>query len=188
MADAGVVMSDLVPGFLVAVPQLLDSTFHRTVILMLEHGETGALGLVINRPGKVSLAEVARLQSLKVRPEMEETRAFFGGPVQLERGFVLHEREEIEESVELFDGLRVSSSVETLKEMLEGPTDRFRLVLGYSGWQPGQLERELQEGSWLVAKADRRHVLETEPSKVWDAVLADMGVDPATLVMGSGLH
>lgn len=181
-------MSDLAPGFLVAVPQLLDPTFHRTVILMLEHSDEGALGLVINRPGKVSLSDVARLQNLEVRPGMEQARAFFGGPVQLERGFVLHEREEIEESVELFDGVRVSSSVETLKEMLEGPLDRFRLMLGYSGWQPGQLERELQEGSWLVAKADRRHVLETDPSKVWEAVLADMGIDPASLVVGGGLH
>src|SRR5690606_23731861 len=121
---------------------------------MLEHSEAGALGLVVNRPGKVALSDVARLQNFEVRPEMEKKRAFFGGPVQLERGFVLHDREDIEESVELFDGLRVSSSVETLQAMLAGPLDRFRLMLGYSGWQPGQLERELQEGSWLIAKAD----------------------------------
>lgn len=181
-------MSDLVPGFLVAVPQLLDPTFHRSIILMLEHGDNGALGLVINRPATINLSDVAKSQSLTEQPGMDDAAVFVGGPVQPERGFVLHNRDDMVESVELFDGLRVSASMETLKELCDGPLNRFRLMLGYSGWEPGQLERELQEGSWLVAKADARHVLETATPRVWDAVLADMGVDPAALVMGGGLH
>lgn len=181
-------MSDLVPAFLVAVPQLQDPTFHHAVILMLEHGEAGALGLVINREANISLADVAKSQEIDARPALEEASVFVGGPVQAERGFVLHDRADVVESVELFEGLRVSASMETLKELLVGETERFRLMLGYAGWEPGQLEKELQEGSWLVAKADPRHVLSTPPDEVWEAVLADMGINPATLVQGGGLH
>lgn len=180
--------SELVPNFLVAVPQLVDRTFNRTVILMLEHGEQGALGLVINRPGDVSLWDVAQLQNVEPRPVMKEFPSFVGGPVQPDRGFVLHTRADIEESVEIFDGLRVSGSTETLAELLAGPLEAFRLILGYAGWSAGQLEKELQEGSWLVTQGNVRHVLTTPPKMAWDAVFKDMGIDPGTLIQGGGLH
>ena len=181
-------MSALAPGFLVAVPQLNDPHFLKSVVLMLEYSPEGALGIVVNRPGRMSLAEVARLQGVRPGPDAERTQVFVGGPVQPERGFVLHDRAELAESVHLFERVHVSSSIDALRTLLEGSADHFRLCLGYAGWGPGQLEKELQEGSWIVSKADQRHVLQTPASQVWDAVLRDMGIDPLMLLKAGGLH
>jgi putative transcriptional regulator len=113
---------------------------------------------------------------------------FVGGPVQPERGFVLHARPDVEDSVEIQDGVFVSSSMDALKHLILDPDAQFKLCLGYAGWGPGQLEKELQEGAWLSAPLARRHVLETPPAQTWDAVLRGMGIDPAMLQQGGGLH
>ena len=184
-------MSELAPGFLVAVPQLGDPNFKRAVILLMEHGGDGALGLVVNRVASVNLAEIARSQGLAQRKELKKQPVYVGGPVQPERGFVLHNRPDLEDSVEIKDGLYVSSSLDILKLLLGengGSTGQFRLCLGYAGWGPGQLEKELQEGAWLSAPISRKHALETPPTQAWDNVLRDMGIDPAMLLHVGGVH
>jgi putative transcriptional regulator len=151
-------VTDLAPGFLVAVPQLGDPNFQRALIMLIEHSER------IGAP------------------------VFVGGPVQSERGFVLHARPDVVESVEVGDGLFVSSSMESLRQLMDGPVGSFRLCLGYAGWDAGQLEKELQEGAWITAPLTRKHVLQTPAKQSWDAVLRDMGIDPAMLLHGGGLH
>lgn len=181
-------MSEIAPGFLVAVPQLGDENFARAIILMIEHSPDGALGIVVNRPSHVKLGEVARTQGMPARPEADKQIVMIGGPVQPERGFLLHDRTDLTESVHLLDALYVSSSLDSLRTLLGGPPDKFRLCLGYAGWGPGQLERELQAGAWIVAPATLRHVLETPAKQVWEQVLRDMGIDPAMLLHSGGLH
>lgn len=182
-------MSDLAPGFLIAVPQLADPNFERAVVLMIEHGEAGAMGIVINRPAPITLGDVARSHEIEPALPLQQAPVFLGGPVEPERGFVLHGREDLPELVQLFEGVNLSGSMETLKLLLEeGAAGAFRLCLGYAGWGPGQLERELQEGSWITAEALPRHVLETPPEEAWATVLREMGIDPAMLVQGGGLN
>ncbi len=171
-----------------AVPQLGDPNFQRAVILLMEHGDEGALGLVVNRTGPMNLDKVAKSQGFAERPGMEHEPVFVGGPVQPERGFVLHTNKAIDDSVEIKDGVYVSTSLEALKELFSDPDSYFRLCLGYAGWGPGQLEKEVQEGAWLSAPITRRHVLETPPAQTWDTVLRDMGIDPAMLLHVGGLH
>ncbi len=181
-------VSELAPAFLVAVPQLGDPNFSRAIVLMLEHSPKGAIGLVVNRPSPLTLFEVARSQGVPSRDEQRAAPVFSGGPVETERGFLLHADPLLPESVELVDQLFVSSSIEALKQLLAGPPVGWRLCLGYAGWGPGQLEEELKEGAWLVAPPAARHVLETPPKKAWDAVLHDLGIDPSMLLHTSGLH
>lgn len=181
-------MSEIAPGFLIAVPQLGDPNFHRAVVLMLEHSEQGAMGIVFNRPAPLKLADVAEAQGLQTGLGYEQARVFVGGPVEPERGFVLHDREDVPEAMEIAEGLFVSGSVDSLKVLFAGRPEHFRLCLGYAGWAPGQLERELREGAWLTTSPARRHVLETPATQVWDAVLREMGIDPAMLLHGGGLQ
>lgn len=181
-------MSEIAPGFLVAVPQMGDPNFQRSVVLMLEHGEAGAMGIIVNRPTPIALTDVAQGHGFATGEGYEGVNVFLGGPVEPERGFVLHDRSDVGEAVELFDGMYVSGSLESLKMLLLGSPQHFRLCLGYAGWAPGQLEKELGEGSWITASPSARHVLETPASQTWDAVLREMGIDPFTLLQGGGLH
>jgi putative transcriptional regulator len=181
-------VSDIAPGFLVAVPQLGDPNFHRAVVLMLEHSERGAMGLVVNRPAPLKLGDVARGHGMQVGEDYEVANVFVGGPVEPERGFVLHDQKEVPEAIPLFEGMFVSGSIDSLKLLFKGPADRFRLCLGYAGWGPGQLERELQEGAWITAEPSSRHILATPAGQMWESVLKEMGIDPVMLMHSGGLQ
>ncbi len=179
-------MSEIAPGFLVAVPQMADPNFQRALVLVLEHSDNGAMGLVINRPAPVRLDDVAKSHDFKLGGGYEKAHAFLGGPVEPERGFVLHDRPDLPEAIQLIEGLYVSGSLDSLKELFQGPPERFRLCLGYAGWGPGQLESELREGSWITAAPSSKHALETPAPLVWEVVLREMGIDPAMLMQGGG--
>lgn len=177
-------MSELAPGFLIAVPQMDDDNFARSVVLLVEHSADGAMGLVVNQPSEITLEEIGRAHGLRL-PARAGT-AFRGGPVQRDRGFLLHRRGDVADSVEVVDGIYLSVSTDSLKELLVGPALAYRLCLGYAGWGPGQLEREVMVGGWLTGTASAQRVLETPPEKVWEAAIRDLGVDPAFLVPSGG--
>ncbi|GAC1343228.1 MAG: YqgE/AlgH family protein [Myxococcales bacterium] len=177
-------MSDLAPGFLIAVPQMDDPNFARSVVLLIEHSADGAMGIVLNRPSEVELADIARQHGIRM-PGGAGT-AFLGGPVQRDRGFLLHARGDMAEAVEVVSGVFLSLSTDSLKELLGGPPGGYRLCLGYAGWGPGQLEQEVTVGGWLAGTASALRVLGTPPDKVWDAAIRDLGVDPAFLVPSVG--
>lgn len=181
-------MQTLAPGLLVATPQLTDSNFRRSVILMLEHGESGSMGLIINRGASLTLGDLAKNQSLTIAPEREKQPVFMGGPVENHRGFVLHDNERVTEKHEVVPGLYLSLTLDTLGPLLKDPGGRLRFCLGYAGWSAGQLESELASGSWLYAEASARPVLEGDPGLLWDHTLKSMGVDPAMLLKGKGLN
>lgn len=181
-------VKSLSPGFLIAMPQLGDPNFHRSVILMIEHGNGGAMGLVINRAAPLTLRDLANGQSLKISRRREKDSVFVGGPVEQHRGFVLHDRGDVAEKIEVVPGLYLSVTRDALGPLLEGDGGRLRFCLGYSGWGPKQLEKEIASGAWLFTEAQARPALEGEPEQLWDATLRGMGVDPAMLVPSKGVN
>lgn len=178
----------LSPGFLIAMPQLGDSNFYRSVILMLEHGETGSMGIVINRPAPLHLGNLADGQSLEVAHSRQGDSVFIGGPVEPHRGFVLHDCASIEEKHEVLQGLYLSITLDALRPLLREPSCKLRFFLGYAGWGPKQLEQEISAGAWLFSEARANATLEGNPEQMWDATLRDMGVDPAMIVAGGGIQ
>lgn len=178
----------LAPGFLIAMPQLGDPNFKRSVILMIEHGATGAMGLVINRTAPLTLKELAEGQSLHISRHREKDAVFVGGPVEQHRGFVLHDRADLEEKIQLLPGLFLSVTKDALGPLLAGEGGRIRFCLGYSGWGPKQLEKEMAAGAWLFTEAQATPTLDGLPDQIWDDTLRGMGVDPAMLVPSRGVN
>ena len=149
----------LAPGFLVAVPQLLDPNFRQAEVLMLEAGPEGAMGVVVNRESPLPVGDLCGNHDIDYAGDPEK-KVRIGGPVQPQHGLVVYAGEDPDpEGREIFDGLHVSASTGTLSRLCGKPGCRFQCYTGYAGWAPGQLERELQEGSWIVAPADARVVL-----------------------------
>lgn len=180
-------MSDsLAPGFLIALPHLRDSNFRQSVVLLLRQDEEGAMGVVINQDSPMLLKDLCEDHSIPYEGD-DGKRVRRGGPVQPEQGLVLYGTEHSDpEGERVIDGLDVSASRGTLARLCNLKQGRFHCYSGYAGWGPGQLERELGEGSWLVTTPDAALVLDTRPDEVWTTSLHAMGIDPASLVSGGG--
>lgn len=181
-------MGDLHSMLLIAVPQLLDPNFKRSVVLILHHDKEGAFGLVVNDPLNISLPDFANSQQIPCHRGCILQSVYCGGPVEPYRGWILHEDPELIEKQEVGGDLYVSGSNESLKICLEGGKQPFRFLLGYAGWGPTQLEKELEEGSWIVSPVDTKYIFLKNPQDIWDAMLHDLGIDPASLVQGHGIH
>ncbi len=175
---------DLTNHFLIAMPTLMDPNFHQTVTYICAHGPEGAMGIVINRPLGIDLAEVLSQMDLEPStPDIGARPVFEGGPVQTDRGFVLHRPASTWNStIEVNAELGVSTSRDILEAMArgEGPVDTL-VALGYAGWGAGQLERELAENAWLSGPADLDIVFRAAPEARWRAAARLLGVDLAML-------
>ena len=158
--------SSLKGSLLVAAPSLLDPNFHRTVVLVAEHGDGGAMGVVLNRPSETAVAEaVPELTSLTG----DSDPVFVGGPVGTDSLLALAEVDEPEHAVELVVG-----TVAFVQDA-EIAARRGRVFVGYAGWSPGQIEAELDEDSWIVVPAHPDDVFSEEPDDLWSAVLRRQG-------------
>lgn len=183
--------SSLAPVFLVSMPQMMDPNFHRTVILLCRHNEEGAFGLVINRP----LLTTGTV-TVNLNPPVStdrELQLWIGGPVEPERSWILvgQEPDEDEEmsGMRIAERLYLSASPDMLRRLLmPSPPPHARLIVGYSGWGPGQLEAELEESAWLMCDIDRDVIFTTPAEQLWEKVIRRMGADPATLQMSRGVH
>jgi putative transcriptional regulator len=165
---------------LVAGPSLVDPNFHRTVVLVGEHGEEGAMGVVLNRPSGVTVGEAV---PLLVDLVDEGGLVYVGGPVQPEAIVVLGEFEEPERASVLIVGAIgfLPGEIDDAAEL--GPLARSRVFAGYAGWGPGQLEAELAESSWIVEPAVPDDVFVTDPADLWSGVLRRKGGPYAVLAL-----
>lgn len=169
---------------LVAMPQMADARFERSVIYLCAHSAQGALGLVINRPlRKLTFPDLLEQLDIERGPETQPIRVLSGGPVEEGRGFVLHSDDYVrDDTLKVEPGFALTATVEILKAMArgEGPA-RSILALGYSGWGPGQLEREITENGWLNVPADPALVFDMALDTKWERALAKLRVTPASL-------
>ena len=171
----------LAGGCLVASPQLRDTNFSRTVVLLLQHDAEGALGLVMNRTTPVEVSDA--VENAPPGSIMASTHALWGGPVDRGIGFVVF-RGRAPEGWNLGKDLAASGSRDRLVKLLADDT-LFHLCLGYAGWGPGQLEREFAEGSWVHVDADPALILDTSVDDRYERALASLGVPPELLWMTS---
>jgi putative transcriptional regulator len=183
--------SSLAPALLLSMPQMLDPNFSRSVVLLCKHSDQGAFGLVVNRPLVTSGRVVVSLDP-PVSTE-RELQVWIGGPVEPQSSWILVGGEpdgpEVLRGVRIAEGLHLSTDPELLQRLLEpSPPALARLIVGYSGWGPGQLEDELESSAWLMSDVDRDVIFNTPPDKMWERAIRRLGADPATLQMSRGIH
>jgi putative transcriptional regulator len=179
--------STLAPGFLVAAPSLLDPNFRRSVVLLVDHREEGSLGFVLNRPAEASLRAMVGPLGLEVpEDDVADAPVLVGGPVAPNTGWLVFEpggpKVSASDIVRISDKLAVSASRDLLETLVryKGP-ERMALMLGYSGWGPGQLDAEITQGSWIPIDFDDSIVFDTPVGDRWSAALRLLGIDPARL-------
>ncbi len=171
------------------MPQLGDPNFHRAVVLMLEHGDHGAMGLVINRTGPISLKDVAEGQAMTISKRRAVEPVYVGGPVEPQRGFVLHDRADVAEKAEVMPGLFLSVTLDALsgaahRRRREGALLPRLLRLGRAAARVGD------QGGRVAAhrRARLRRCSREIPATLWDETVRSMGFDPAMLVHAKGTN
>ena len=175
---------NLTDHFLIAMPAMVDPHFAKSLTLVCEHNDQGALGLVVNRPTEMNLH--ALLEQVSIEPPTEEFKAVpvhFGGPVQIDRGFVLHTpvgdwQSTLAVGTEI--GLTTSKDILQAVARGEGPSQML-VTLGYAGWAPGQLEHELAQNAWLTVPAKREIIFDLAADERLSAAMGLLGVDFAKL-------
>ncbi len=181
------------PILLLAMPQVLDPFFYKSVVLLLQHQEEGSQGFIVNRPTGVKIAEI--LEDLEI-PWLgdEGSLAFFGGPVQPQLGTLLFrdeqpaadapfsdERPPASTRFEVCPGVALTQHLGDLESLAGEPPASFRLLLGYAGWGDGQLVKEILRNDWITAPVTTELLFSDEPDEVWQLAMESVGVDPASL-------
>lgn len=168
------------PLLLIAMPQVVDPFFNRSVVLLVEHNSEGAFGVILNRPTEVSLERLlAPLDAMW--GGSDDAVAWFGGPVQPQIGTVIFTGPVPAAAsdapvVELGDGVTLSQDARVVKELAPMPPEEFRLIVGYAGWGASQLDQEIDRNDWLVAPFTLELVLHTPPESMWTRALESIGV------------
>src|SRR5512132_1955466 len=193
MSSGGI---NLTNQFLIAMPGMAGDAFAGTVIYLCEHTDKGALGLVINKPIDIKLKNLFEKVELTLdRPDLAEAPVYFGGPVQTERGFVLHERLDGGEgegghynsSLQIPGGLGMTTSKDVLEALSNGAGPKKVLVtLGYSGWAAGQLEEEMGRNGWINVSAERDIIFDTPVEQRYQKALSLLGIDARMLSQEAG--
>jgi putative transcriptional regulator len=176
--------------FLIAMPALSDPNFHHTATLICEHNEEGALGIIINRPLGINLGDILEHMDISASSEAIATLpVFMGGPVQGDRGFVLHEPlGNWDATLKVTENTGVTSSRDILEAIAHGTgPDKSFITLGYAGWGPGQLEEEIAANAWLSGPASNEIVFDIPYEQRWEAAAALLGVD-LKLLSGEAGH
>lgn len=172
--------TNLTNHFIIAMPNLEDGNFSHSVTYICEHDENGALGITINRPSEISLSEI--FSQLRLTPSSNQVlnhTVLSGGPVQIDRGFILHTPVgNWESSLKVSDRIAITTSQDIMQAIAnnEGP-EKCIIALGYAGWGPGQLEYELSENAWLSCPANEEILFNTPYEKRWQAAALLLGID-----------
>jgi len=190
MSSGGI---NLTNQFLIAMPGMAGDTFAGSVIYLCEHTDKGALGLVINKPIDIKLKNLFEKVELTLdRDDLAEAPVYFGGPVQTERGFVLHEKLDDDgghynSSLQIPGGLEMTTSKDVLEALSNGAGPKKVLVtLGYSGWGAGQLEEEMKRNSWINVSAAPEIIFDTPVEQRYDKALSLLGIDARMLSQEAG--
>lgn len=188
--------SGLAPGFLVAAPALADPNFSGSLVLMAEHHGEGALGFVLNRPAPISVADVLGGVDAGLRRAAEAVgraggHVLVGGPVQPERLWILFRPGPVQPapeggSVKVGEDLALGGSRELLESLVRVPGGPFLLLLGYAGWAPMQLEKEISGGAWVPMPLASDLVFEVPAEKRWETAVRRLGLDPGEFLVGGG--
>jgi putative transcriptional regulator len=174
LAAAPASAADLTGQLLIAVPQSDDPNFNHTVVFLVRHDRDGAFGVVINDHVRdLSMTELLEGVGLDGTGAVGSVRLFAGGPVELDKGFVLHSAEYLRPGTKDVDGrFALSTTVEIFRDIAAGTGPRqFLIFFGYAGWGPGQLDREMAEKRWYTAPADPKLVFEEPPQRIWREAL-----------------
>ncbi len=184
---------NLTNQFLIAMPGMSDGNFAGSVVYMCEHTERGAHGLVITKLVDIDVRGLFEKVNLNLeRDDLLSTPVYLGGPVQTERGFVLHEQLDEEgghynSSIKIPGGLEMTTSRDVLEAMANGAGPRKVFIsLGYSGWSAGQLEDELSRNGWLTVQADPAVIFDTPVEQRYDRALSLLGIDRSVLSLDAG--
>lgn len=181
--------SSLANHFLIAMPDLDDPNFKRTVTYLCEHNKNGAMGFIINRPINVTLKEILEhMQIPHNNGVVGNQSVLYGGPAQPERGFVIHPTDtQWESSLAISEHISITTSKDVLQSLGQGKgPDNALIALGYAGWEAGQLEEELHKNSWLCAPADPKILFDTPFEKRWEKAAGLIGVDLERISFGIG--
>lgn len=185
--------SSIAPGLLVAMPQLLDPNFHRAVVLLIHHDLDGTFGLVLNRATEITAPTLCETLSIDWCGDPSWV-IDWGGPVQPETGWLLFNSDDAPserraEGVKVIkEGLCFAGSIDTLRRVAGDPPPNTRVLLGYAGWGPGQLEGELTQGAWITAPISMNVVFNVDACDMWEHVVRGLGIEPATLISTQGVH
>ena len=195
---AGTEATDTLEGqFLIAMPSMADSRFEHSVIYMCSHSDQGAMGLVVNQVARHLSLEELLIQldivndesAIRLPPQVRDMNVHKGGPVEVERGFVLHSDDFMlnQSTLTIDNGICLTATLEILRALAQGggPAQAM-LALGYAGWGPGQLETEIQSNGWLTAPADPDILFDTDSASKWHRALGSLGIDPAMLFSDAG--
>lgn len=185
---------NLTNQFLIAMPGMVDDNFAGSVVYMCEHNERGALGLVINKPIDIKLKSLFEKVELSLdRTDLADAPVYFGGPVQTERGFVLHER--LDDDGGHYNstlkipggGLEMTTSKDVLEALSNGAgPKKIFVTLGYAGWGAGQIEDEISRNGWLTVDAEPSIIFDTPVEARYDRALSLLGIDPGMLMQSAG--
>lgn len=183
-------MTNLTGKLLAAMPGIGDPRFNRSVILICAHSDDYTMGLVVNNPmDDLNLVELLEQLGIEQDIERPDRQVLNGGPVGVDRGFVLHTNDYFSDgaTVPVTDVLSMTATREVLNVIAgAGAPENMSMLLGYAGWGPGQLEHELGENAWLVADTTETIIFGQEHEMKWEQTLAQIGVDPAMLHLTGG--
>lgn len=175
------------PALLLSMPQLQDPNFAKTVVLLCDFSSDGAFGLVLNRPTDAPATSMVNLE-----PPLEggnDMPLWVGGPVDPQRGWILVADEPATEFKTICDGLYLSTSPQLLRRVLAArPAPRARVLAGYAGWGPGQLDEELAASAWLLGDLDLDLIFDVDASLMWETAIRRLGADPSNLTTSHGVH
>ena len=181
--------NDLTGQMLIAMPTMADPRFARTLVYLCAHNSDGAMGIVVNRAvEEISFAEMLEQLEISQLTPPEDILVQYGGPVETQRGFVLHSAEYIKEgTMQVTDEVALSATLQVLRDIAgrQGPKHKL-LALGYAGWGPGQLDSEIHENAWLTVEPDEELLFGTALDQKWAKAIRKLGVDPAMLTGAAG--
>ena len=170
----------LTGNLLLAMPQMQDERFIRSVVYICAHTSDGAMGLVINKiVDSVSFPELLDQLNISSESPSREIRVHFGGPVETGRGFVLHSADFVQDATLVINEyVALTATIDILKSIADGKgPEKSILALGYAGWAPGQLDQEIQSNGWLNLPADNKLVFDNKPENIWESAMGKIGID-----------